>query len=234
MWRRIVAGLAWVVAAPPVAQAQEAAGFKRDYLRELDYAVTHVVALAEAMPAEKYAWRPGAGVRSVSEVYAHIALGNFLLLDLVGHAAPQDLYGKAAATGRERAMALVTRNGELEKQTTEKARVIELLKRSFEALRVAAEGATPAELDQPVDFFGQEKSVRAVYLRMLSHAHEHMGQSVAYARMNAVVPPWSQPAAPRSPRSRGSCFADSRRRSCSATIPMRPARARRHAHRNCL
>ncbi len=195
MLLRIAACLALMSAPPLTAQAQDVAAFKGEYLSELDYAASRLVALAEAMPAEKYAWRPAEGVRSVGEVYAHVALGNFLLLDIVGHAAPEDLYGKATRTGRERALALVARNGELEKQIAEKARVVELLKRSLDALRVALEGAAPAELDKPVDFFGREKSVRGVYLRLLLHAHEHMGQSVAYARMNAVVPPWSQPAA---------------------------------------
>jgi uncharacterized damage-inducible protein DinB len=174
--------------------AQDAAGFKQDYLWELGYATKNLTTLAEAMPADKYAWRPGAGVRSVSEVSMHVALGNFLLLDIVGHAAPEDLYGKVATTGRERAMALVARNGELEKSVTEKARVVELLKRSLEAVRAAIDASAAADLDKRVDFFGQEKTVRAVYLRMLAHAHEHMGQSIAYARVNGIVPPWSEPA----------------------------------------
>jgi uncharacterized damage-inducible protein DinB len=195
MLLRIAACLALVVAASPLtARAEDVASFKSDYLSELDYAASRLVALAEAVPAEKYAWRPGAGVRSVSEVYAHVALGNFLLLDVVGHVAPEDLYGKVPAMGRERSMALVTRNGELEKSIAEKARVVELLKRSLETLRVAVEGTAPSELEKPVDFFGREKTVRAVYLRMLAHAHEHMGQSIAYARVNGIVPPWSQPA----------------------------------------
>jgi uncharacterized damage-inducible protein DinB len=194
MLRRIAACLGLMIALPCLTQAEEARAFTREYLTELDYAASRLVALAEATPPEKYAWRPGEGVRSVSEVYAHVALGNFLLLEIVGHAAPEDLYAKVTTTGRARSMTLVTRNGELEKQTTEKTQVVALLKRSLEALRVALEGTTPADLDKPVDFFGHEQSVRAVYMRMLSHAHEHMGQSVAYARVNGVVPPWSRPA----------------------------------------
>jgi uncharacterized damage-inducible protein DinB len=193
MFLEMAAGFALMTMAPPP-EAQETTSFKQEYQWELGYATKNLTVLAEAVPAEKYAWRPGEGVRSVSEVYMHVALGNFLLLDIVGHAAPEDLYGKVPGSGRERSMALVKRNGELEKSVTEKARVVELLKLSLEAVRAAMEGSAVAELDKRVDFFGQEKTVRAVYLRILAHAHEHMGQSVAYARVNGIVPPWSEPA----------------------------------------
>ncbi len=175
--------------------AQDPAAYKREYLGELGYAGKNVIALAQAMPAEKYAWRPGAGVRSASEVYMHIAAGNFLLLEVVGQKAPEDLYGKLEASGRERMMALIKRNAELEKTVTEKQRVVALLERSLAAVREAFEKASAADLDKPVDFFGRPTTVRGVYLRLLAHVNEHMGQSVAYARVNGIVPPWSRPAA---------------------------------------
>jgi uncharacterized damage-inducible protein DinB len=177
--------------------AQDPAAYKREYLGELEYTSKHVIALAQAMPAEKYGWRPGAGVRSVSEVYMHIAAGSFLLLDLIGQKAPEDLYGKVEASGRERMMALVKRNAELEKTVTEKQRVAALLERSLAAAREAFERASAADLDKRADFFGRETTVRGVYLRLLVHVNEHMGQSVAYARVNGIVPPWSRPAASR-------------------------------------
>jgi uncharacterized damage-inducible protein DinB len=192
MLREIAAGFALALVSTPLI-AQDAASFKQDYLWELDYASSQLIALAEAMPAEKYAWRPGEGVRSVSEVYAHVALGNFFLLDILGQPAPEDLYGKLAGQGRERCDAIVKRNEAMEKSFGEKARVVELLKRSFEAPRKAVEGLSAADWDKRVDFFGRSLSARAVYMRMLAHAHEHMGQSVAYARVNGVVPPWSRP-----------------------------------------
>jgi uncharacterized damage-inducible protein DinB len=193
MLREMAVGLALTAVATPLV-AEDPSAFKQEYLWELGYATHNLTALAEAIPAERFSWKPGEGVRSVSEVYVHVALGNFLLLDIVGHAAPEDLYGKVAATGRERSVALGKRNAELEKSVTQKARVVELLKRSLEAVRVAMDGATTADLDKRVDFFGTEKTARAVYLRMLAHAHEHMGQSIAYARVIGIVPPWSQPA----------------------------------------
>ena len=193
MLRGTAIGVLLAAMAAPVL-AQDASGFNQDYLGELAYAEHHLTALADAMPTDKYVWRPGEGVRSVSEVYVHVALGNFLLLDIAGHPAPEDLFGKLPAPGRERFMALVARNQELENSVTEKARVQELLKRSLDAVRAAIEGTSPADLEKTADFFGHQKTVRAVYLRMLVHMHEHMGQSVAYARVNGVVPPWSRPA----------------------------------------
>ena len=175
--------------------AQDPAAYKREYLGELEYTSKNVIALAQAMPAEKYGWRPGVGVRSVSEVYMHIAAGSFLLLDLIGQKAPEDLYGKAEASGRERLMALLKRNAELEKTVTEKQRVVALLERSLAAAREAFERASAADLDKRADFFGRETTARGVYLRLLVHVNEHMGQSVAYARVNGIVPPWSRPAA---------------------------------------
>jgi uncharacterized damage-inducible protein DinB len=175
--------------------AQDPAAYKREYLGELEYTSKNVIAMAQAMPAERYGWRPGAGVRSVSEVYMHIAAGNFLLLDIIGQKAPMDLYGKVEAGGQERPMALVKWNAELEKTVTDKQRVVAMLERSLAAVREAFEKAGAADLDKRVNFFGRDKTARAVYLRILAHVNEHMGQSVAYARVNGIVPPWSRPAA---------------------------------------
>jgi uncharacterized damage-inducible protein DinB len=175
--------------------AQDPAAYKREYLGELEYTSKNVIAMAQAMPAERYGWRPGAGVRSVSEVYMHIAAGNFLLLDIIGQKAPMDLYGKVEAGGQERPMALVKWNAELEKTVTDKQRVVAMLERSLAAVREAFEKAGAADLDKRVNFFGRDMSARAVYLRILARVNEHMGQSVAYARVNGIVPPWSRPAA---------------------------------------
>ncbi len=172
--------------------AQDSAAFKREYLAEFDYTTKNVTALAQAVPAEKYGWRPGDGVRSVSEVYVHIAAGNFVLLEIIGHKAPDDLYGNVEGSGPARRKAFLKRNEELEKTVTAKQRVGALLQRSFDAVRQALEQAGAADLDKHVDFFGRDSTVRAVYLRILAHVNEHMGQSVAYARVNDIVPPWSR------------------------------------------
>ena len=134
-----------------------------------------LLALAEATPAGKFAWRPAAGVRSVSEVYMHIAVANFYLLSVTGPAMPADM-----------------KSPEMEKTVTAKADVIAWLKRSLEAVRAAHLAVTPADLQRKVTVYGTDATVDGVYLRIVIHANEHMGQSVAYARMNGIVPPWSR------------------------------------------
>jgi len=173
------------------ALAQQSAGFSGEYWNELQVPSTQLIQLAQAVPAEKYSWRPAPGVRSISEVYMHVALGNFLLLDIAGVKAPDDLY-RSLATNVGRASAIVRKNDELEKSITAKPQVVALLKRSLAAVKDNFSRADQAALNRPVDFFGTKTTVRAVYLRILAHDNEHMGQSVAYARMNGIVPPWSR------------------------------------------
>ena len=147
-------------------------GFRAEFLADLDDVSKKIVELAEAMPASKYNWRPAPGVRSVSEVYMHVAGGNYFLATFAGAKPPS--YD----------------TNTLEK-ITDKARVIEELKKSFEYLRMVAIHGTDADLEKPVKMFGNETTHRGALMSALNHLHEHLGQSIAYARMNGVVPPWS-------------------------------------------
>lgn len=149
-------------------------GLWQGYDGEWGHVSRQVVALAETIPAEKYSWRPGPGVRSISEVFMHIAISNFYLLSVTGPKMPQDL----------------TSNDQ-EKTVTDKAAVISWLKRSFEAVRGAHAGIKPPDLTRKVKIFDRPATVDGMYLRIIVHANEHMGQLVAYARMNGIVPPWS-------------------------------------------
>lgn len=141
------------------------------WLPEFTLTSRQLLQLAEAMPAEKYGWRPGSGVRSVAEVYMHLALGNFFLLQQAGVPTPES--AKLPA----------------ETSVTAKADVIHWLKRSLDAVRKGYEGA---DRQKKVQLFGKETISEGVFLRILLHDNEHMGQSIAYARMNGVVPPWSK------------------------------------------
>jgi len=132
-----------------------------------------VKSLAEAIPAEKYAWRPADGVRSVGEVYVHVAGGNYLLGSMLGVKRPE-------GTGPD-----------MEKKIRDKATIVPGLKASYDYVRGAIEGLSDADLDKKVNFFGTEITERAVLLRALGHSHEHLGQSIAYARMNGITPPWT-------------------------------------------
>jgi uncharacterized damage-inducible protein DinB len=147
-------------------------GFRAEFLRDLDEMQQKIVALANAVPAEKYNWRPGAGVRSVSEVYMHIAGGNYYLASFVGARPP----------------AYDSNNFE---KITDKQRVIDELKKSFDFIRAAAMNASDADLDKTVKMPGSDTTMRGAFMMALNHLHEHLGQSIAYARMNGVVPPWS-------------------------------------------
>jgi uncharacterized damage-inducible protein DinB len=133
-----------------------------------------LIALAEAIPANKYSWRPAPGVRSVSEVFMHIAIANFGLLSFTGPKMPADM------------------KPDLEKTVTKKADVIDWLKRSLDAVKTAHAQLKPGDLERKVKIEGKTVTVDGMYLRIIIHDNEHMGQLVAYARMNGIVPPWSK------------------------------------------
>jgi uncharacterized damage-inducible protein DinB len=132
-----------------------------------------LVALAEATPAEKFSWRPAPGVRSTSEVYMHIAEANFYLLSVTGPKMPADM-----------------KEG-MDKSVTAKSDVISWLKRSLDAVKQAHLAVTPKDLQRKVHIADRDATVDGMYLRIIVHANEHMGQLIAYARMSGVVPPWS-------------------------------------------
>jgi uncharacterized damage-inducible protein DinB len=149
-------------------------GLGQGYDGEWTHVSRQLIALAEAIPPAKYSWRPAPGVRSTGEVLLHIAGTNFYLLDRMGHKMPNDFASV-----------------DVDKVATDKAKVIEWLKRSLDAVRDAHSTVTAAELKKQSKLLGKEATWEGLYLRMLVHANEHMGQLVAYARMNGVVPPWS-------------------------------------------
>ena len=150
-------------------------GIWEGYDGEWQHVTSQLVALAEATPADKFAWRPAAGVRSTSEVYMHIALGNFWLLSNTGVKLPPD----------------INLSLEMEKKVTAKADVINWLKRSLEAVKTAHAQLKPADMKRKVHIVDRDAPVEGIYLRIIIHANEHMGQLIAYARMTGVVPPWS-------------------------------------------
>ncbi len=159
--------------APATAPAAPTAGFRAEFLGQHAYGEKQILDLAEATPADKYGWRPAPGVRSISEVYIHIAGSDYFFLGFAGIKPPAGL------------------DKEMEKNVTEKAKVIEELKKSFAHLRAGVAATSDADLDKPVKMFGRDTTVRGVMLAAVSHEFEHLGQSIAYARMNGIVPPWT-------------------------------------------
>lgn len=158
----------------PAAPSAAPSGLRADVIWQLSDVEKKLVSLAEAMPQDKFGWRPGPGVRSVSEVYMHVAGGNYFLSTFLGAKMPEGL------------------SREMEKTVTEKAKVIDAMKKSFEHARKAVEATPDSDLDKKVKAFGQEPSERMMMIVLVSHGHEHLGQSIAYARTNGVAPPWSE------------------------------------------
>ena len=141
------------------------------------------MALAKAIPADKYDWRPGSDVRSVREVMLHVASDNYLLPALAGTAAP-------AATG----IVLTDFKSveRYEKRALSRDSVVAELERSFTHLANAMAKTGAANLAEKVNMFGQQSPLQDLWILTTTHLHEHLGQSIAYARSNGVKPPWSR------------------------------------------
>lgn len=153
-------------------QAQPPEGIWQGYDGEWTHVSKQLIALAEATPADKFAFRPVPGVRSTSEVYMHIVIANFWLLSFTGQKMPAELKD--------------------EKSVTAKPDVIAWLKRSLEVVQAARAKATAADLQRKVKIMGVDATVDGIYLRIIIHNNEHMGQLIAYARSSGVTPPWSK------------------------------------------
>jgi uncharacterized damage-inducible protein DinB len=149
-------------------------GLWEGYDGEWAHVSRQLISLAEATPAEKFSWRPAPGVRSISEVYMHIVIANFYLLSVTGAQEPK-----------------VTTS--MEQTITAKADVVDWLKRSLAAVASARSHLKPGDLQRKVSIDNKSVTVDGMYLRIIVHANEHMGQSIAYARMNGIAPPWFKP-----------------------------------------
>ncbi len=150
-------------------------GIWEGYDGEWGHVSRQLLALAQAIPAETSSWRPAPGVRSVSEVFMHIAIANFYLLSITGPKMPSEIT-----------------SDEMEETVKSKAEVIGYLERSLNAVKEARAHLKPADLQRKVFIQGKTVDVDGMYLRIIVYDNEHMGQLVAYARMNGIVPPWSK------------------------------------------
>lgn len=173
---RSLRALALVALAAPTLAAQAPSGdWRTEYLQIMQGAADKYIQLAEAMPAEKYTWRPAEGVRSVSETFLHVATANYGLAARLGAAAPTGVNLR-----------------ELEKSTTDKAEVLRHLRAAFAHFKAAVEAYPAGEPDKMINWFGPPQiSIRHFLYFNADHNGEHLGQLIAYARMNGVRPPWS-------------------------------------------
>ncbi len=132
------------------------------------------VGLAEAMPQSAYKYRPMEGVRSVSELFLHVAGANFRLVGMLGGKPPADMDFE-----------------DWEKSTTNKEEIVAKLKQSFAHLSKVIANIDASKADAPRKVFGRDSTNRGALWTITEHLSEHLGQSIAYARSNKVVPPWT-------------------------------------------
>ncbi|MGH7731679.1 MAG: DinB family protein [Candidatus Eiseniibacteriota bacterium] len=157
---------------PPAATG--GAGVKADMLLWIKDAEGKLIQLAEATPEGKYAWRPSKDVRTTGEVFMHVVAANYGAPSFWGVKPPEGFNFQTH-----------------EKSLTKKTDITKALKDSFTHMEQGLESTADADLDKPVELFGMKTTVRGGYMLLLSHAHEHLGQSIAYARSNGIVPPWT-------------------------------------------
>ena len=167
---------------PAPFDTKAAAHIKKEYLADLDTLHSKIVALANAIPAEKYSWRPSAGVRSVSEVLMHVA-GEWY------HWAPSSVGGKAPADFPAVRKDLMAKLEGLEKITT-KAEVIDQLNKSWTHCKTQISGADASKLTAKYDPW--KTTIDGAAFGMAGDLHEHLGQLIAYSRSVGVKPPWSK------------------------------------------
>jgi uncharacterized damage-inducible protein DinB len=163
-------------AVPVFCQNPVEAGYPAEVLREISSVADRIIQLAEAVPEDMYEWRPAEGVRSFREVFLHMAGANYSLTGLAGYE-PPEWYER----------------GKFEQTVFAKDEVVRVLKASFEHQQAAIASFADAEMENTVRWFGgRETTRRAALLSITRHAGEHLGQLIAYARINGVVPPWNR------------------------------------------
>lgn len=179
MRSRLATLLVPVVLAPIAASLQAQApppNFRDEFLMQFNASASKLVALAKAMPEESYSWRPMEGVASVASAYMHIAHYNYMY--------PETALGVALPEGID--------YSRWEEDVTAKDAVVPILEQSMEHVRATATAMSDADLARMTQLYGRDVPQWAVLLQLITHMNEHLGQEIAYARMNRVVPPWSR------------------------------------------
>jgi uncharacterized damage-inducible protein DinB len=158
-----------------VAQTAPTAGARLEFLDEVSFYEQRYLRLADAIPAEKYSWRPAEGVRTVGEVYTHVATSNYGFAKMLGTPYPVGLDPKALVAS-----------------ANDKAKVVQALKDSFAHMRAAVLAIKDSDLDKEIKTPRGQTTIRGSFFLISGHYGEHLGQSVAYARCLGIVPPWTE------------------------------------------
>ena len=149
-------------------------GIRAELERGVGDAASKLHELAVATPQAKYSYRPGKDIRSTAEVFLHVSYANFRIPTLWGVKAPEGIDLE-----------------KLEKSSTDKDQIEKVLAQSFEHVQLSLRDLPDSAWDRTIEIFGTPTTVRGGYLMLLAHMHEHLGQSIAYARANGIVPPWT-------------------------------------------
>jgi uncharacterized damage-inducible protein DinB len=147
---------------------------KAQSLVDLERVQKKFVDLANALPADKMTWRPSTDSRSFAELFRHVAGERYAILKLMGAAAPEGFDARA-----------------FEKTTTDKAKIVDELNKSWEFSKKTIDGMTNADFAKLIPKLGPQANAGDVVYILVADAHEHLGQSIAYARVNGIVPPWT-------------------------------------------
>lgn len=155
-------------------QAQDLPDFKADFLDHFNRSSSKLTRLATVIPAEKFTWSPSEEAMSIARVYGHIAKYNFNYLEQnLGIAAPLNI----DANGLE--------------ELTDKEVLLAALNQSIEHVNKHVKAMTSEDLHAATQLYGRDVAGWSVLLQLLAHMNEHVGQTVSYARMNNIAPPWS-------------------------------------------
>ena len=168
-------------AAPPAQSADKTPpsyDMKPQSLLDLEAVNKKFVSLAEAIPADKFTWRPAGDARSFAELFLHVAGERYGFLGLMGATAPPEYDPKTFA-----------------KSTTDKAKIIEELNKSWLFTQGVIQGMTNSDFAKPLPKLGPDANEGDVIYLLVVDAHEHLGQAIAYSRANGIVPPWTAAAA---------------------------------------
>ena len=184
-WKTVAAQVAMalllgVPTVPTFAQDRsEEFSLREQFMQDLETMESKFLELADAMDADMYGWRPMDSVRTVSEVYMLIAAEAYVMPSTWGAEPPGGM--------TEVSFAMF---GELAK-TVDKTEVLDHLRKSFAYCKQTLEDIADGDMDRKIRFFGAERTLGEAFYIMASDMHEHLGQAIAYARMNHVVPPWT-------------------------------------------
>ena len=167
----------WILVLGATASAAQnaATDYRDEFLAHFGRSSMKMTQLSQAVPDSLYTWSPGEGVMSIARVYMHIARYNYLYLD--------------GSLGLPAPVGVDWQNFE---SVSDKATVVAALAASIEHVKRHVRAMTEADLTRTTTLYGQDVPGWAVLFQLVSHMNEHVGQSIAYARMNGIVPPWSR------------------------------------------